>query len=534
MSKKRLFIFIASILSAIAPFLEWGGVTLEKSGHYGFVGISSGYGKIILTFSIISILLAFLSYNISNKKRLIDIAILILATASIVISLITMFTLNDILELVNQLKPLGVSASIGIGLILSLLSSLTIFAFSLFSILTEKQTVEVKKKRDKIFSINYKKEVSSKIIKRLNSQNNVSKKENSKKIKWSGNVQQIYVPLISIFLGIILGAIIMWIFGYDALWGYEELFKTAFGSIKSVGEIFRAMGPLVLIALGFAVASRAGFFNVGLPGQALAGWIAAVWFALSFPDIPRILMIPLTVLVAAIAGGFVGLIPGILRAFLGTSEVIVTIMMNYIVLFAGNEIIRNFPKKFMVDSESSITVGANASYRLGFLTELTKSRMNIGIFIALIAVAVVWFIIKKTTLGFEIRSVGLNPNASDYAGMSAKRTIILSMVISGALCGIGGAVEGIGTFQNIYVQPGSLAIGFNGMAVALLASNSPIGIVFAAFLLGTLQTGAPGMTTATIPPELVNIVTASIIFFVSAHYIIEKYIKPKKQMKGVE
>ena len=188
----------------------------------------------------------------------------------------------------------------------------------------------------------------------------------------------------------------------------------------------------------------------------------------------------------------------------------------------------------MVDSESSITVGANASYRLGFLTELTKSRMNIGIFIALIAVAVVWFIIKKTTLGFEIRSVGLNPNASDYAGMSAKRIIILSMVISGALCGIGGAVEGIGTFQNIYVQPGSLAIGFNGMAVALLASNSPIGIVFAAFLLGTLQTGAPGMTTATIPPELVNIVTASIIFFVSAHYIIEKYIKPKKQMKGVE
>ena len=348
------------------------------------------------------------------------------------------------------------------------------------------------------------------------------------------NTRQIAIPFISVILGIILGAIIMWIFGYDALWGYEELFKTAFGSIKSVGEIFRAMGPLVLIALGFAVASRAGFFNVGLPGQALAGWIAAVWFALSFPDIPRILMIPLTVLVAAIAGGFVGLIPGILRAFLGTSEVIVTIMMNYIVLFAGNEIIRNFPKKFMVDSESSITVGANASYRLGFLTELTKSRMNIGIFIALIAVAVVWFIIKKTTLGFEIRSVGLNPNASDYAGMSAKRIIILSMVISGALCGIGGAVEGIGTFQNIYVQPGSLAIGFNGMAVALLASNSPIGIVFAAFLLGTLQTGAPGMTTATIPPELVNIVTASIIFFVSAHDIIEKFIRIKEQMKGVE
>lgn len=345
--------------------------------------------------------------------------------------------------------------------------------------------------------------------------------------------QQIAVPLISVLLGIILGALIMTIFGYDALWGYEELFRTAFGSIKNIGEIFRTMAPLILIALGFAVASRAGFFNVGLPGQALAGWIAAVWFALANPEMPRIFMIPGTVIVAALAGGVVGLIPGVLRAFLGTSEVIVTIMMNYIVLFAGNELIRSFPEKMMVDSEASIKVFPNASYRMEWLTELTgRSRVNLGIFIALIAVALIWFILKKTTLGFEIRSVGLNPSASEYAGMSAKRTIILSMVISGALCGIGGAVEGIGTFQNIYVQAGSLAVGFNGMAVALLASNSPIGIIFAAFLLGILQTGAPGMTTASIPPELVNIVTASIIFFVSAHYIIDKHIKPRAKVKG--
>ncbi len=351
----------------------------------------------------------------------------------------------------------------------------------------------------------------------------------------SKKLQQISVPLISVILGILLGAIVMWIFGYDAIWGYEELFYTAFGSVRGIGEIFRAMGPLILIALGFAVASRAGFFNVGLPGQALAGWVMSGWFALSFPDLPRPLMILATIVIALVAGGIVGAIPGILRAYLGTSEVIVTIMMNYIVLYVGNAFIHHFPKEIMQSTDSSIRVSANATYQTPWLAELTgNSRMNIGIFFAIIAVVVIWFLMKKTTLGFEIRSVGLNPNASDYAGMSAKRIIILSMVISGALCGIGGAVEGIGTFQNIYVQPGSLAIGFNGMAVALLASNSPIGIVFAAFLLGTLQTGAPGMTTATIPPELVNIVTASIIFFVSAHYIIEKYIKPKKQMKGVE
>ena len=332
--------------------------------------------------------------------------------------------------------------------------------------------------------------------------------------------QQIAVPLISVVLGILLGAIIMWIFGYDAIWGYEELFKAAFGTIRSIGEIFRAMGPLILIALGFAVASRAGFFNVGLPGQALAGWI------------PRPIMILATVVIAAVAGGIIGAIPGILRAYLGTSEVIVTIMMNYIVLYVGNAMIHSFPKSVMQSIDSSVKVGANATYQTEWLRALTNnSRMNIGIFFAVIAVVLIWFMLKKTTLGFEIRSVGLNPNASEYAGMSAKRTIILSMIISGALAGVGGVVEGLGTFQNVYVQGSSLAVGFNGMAVSLLANNSPIGILFAAFLFAVLQVGAPGMNTATIPAELVNIVTASIIFFVSIHYIIEHFIKPRKQAK---
>lgn len=349
----------------------------------------------------------------------------------------------------------------------------------------------------------------------------------------SKKTQQITVPLISVVLGILLGAIIMWVFGYDAIWGYEELFKTAFGSLRSLGEISRAMGPLMLIALGFAVASRAGFFNVGLPGQALAGWLVAGWFALSFPDLPRPFMLIMTVLLGVVAGGIIGAIPGILRAYLGTSEVIVTIMMNYIVLYVGNAFIHSFPKSVMQSIDSSITVGANATYQTEWLRALTNnSRMNIGIFFAIVAVILVWFLLKKTTLGFEIRSVGINSHASEYAGMSAKRTIILSMIISGALAGVGGVVEGLGTFQNVYVQGSSLSVGFNGMAVSLLASNSPIGIPFAAFLFAVLQVGAPGMNAATIPSELVSIVTASIIFFVSVHYIIERFIKPRKQEKG--
>ncbi|WP_438477874.1 ABC transporter permease [Streptococcus pluranimalium] len=350
----------------------------------------------------------------------------------------------------------------------------------------------------------------------------------------SKRMQHILVPIISVILGLVLGALIMLVFGYDPIWGYEGLFQIAFGSVKNIGEILRAMGPLILIALGFTVASRAGFFNIGLSGQAYAGWIAAGWFALANPDLPRPLMIFMTVIIAAIAGGIVGAIPGFLRAFLGTSEVIVTIMMNYIILFGGNAIIqRVFSKDIMRTTDSSIYVSQNATYQSEWLGALTNnSRLNIGIFFAIIAVLIIWFLLNKTTLGFEIRSVGLNPNASEYAGMSAKRTIILSMIISGALAGLGGVVEGLGTFENVYVQSTSLTIGFDGMAVSLLASNNPIGIIFAAFLFGVLNVGAPGMNIAGIPPELVKVVTASIIFFVGAHYLIERFIKPKKQMKG--
>lgn len=348
--------------------------------------------------------------------------------------------------------------------------------------------------------------------------------------------QALLIPILAVLSGLLLGAIIMLVFGYDPIWGYEELFYSAFGTIKSIGEIFRAMAPLVFTALGFAVASRAGFFNVGLPGQALVGWVFAGWFALENPNMSRPLLILMTVLIAMLAGGIAGAIPGILRAYLGTSEVIVTIMMNYSLLYICNYLIRDvFADNLMKNTDSSINVSANASYQTEWLRALTEnSRMNIGIFFAIIAVIVIWFLLTKTTLGFEIRSVGLNPSASDYAGMSAKRTIILSMVISGALAGLGGAIEGLGTFQNVYIQGSNLSIGFNGMSVALLASNAPLGIPFAAFLFGVLSIGAPGMVRAGIPSELINVVTASIIFFVGVKFIFEQLTKFKVKAKGAK
>ncbi|MGT2741696.1 ABC transporter permease [Streptococcus plurextorum] len=346
--------------------------------------------------------------------------------------------------------------------------------------------------------------------------------------------ESILIPLMAVFSGLLLGAVIMLIFGYDPLAGYQALFGTAFGSVKNVGEIFRAVAPLIFTALGFAVASKAGFFNIGLSGQAFVGWVFAGWFALENPDLPRPILLIATILIAMIAGGIAGAIPGILRAYLGTSEVIVTIMMNYILLYFSNYLIRNvFAADLMKNADSTIYVSENASYRTEWLRVLTEnSRMNLGIFFAIIAVVVIWFLFAKTTLGFEIRAAGLNPNAADYAGMSTKRTIVMSMVISGALAGLGGAVQGIGTFQNVYVQASSMDIGFNGMSVALLASNSPLGIPFAAFLFGTMSVGTPGMQRAQVPPELINVVTASIIFFIGVKFVFEQVLKSKRFAKG--
>ncbi|MGC6768785.1 ABC transporter permease [Enterococcus sp. LJL128] len=337
-------------------------------------------------------------------------------------------------------------------------------------------------------------------------------------------IRNIMVPILSVVMGFILGAIIMLIFGYSPVQGYSAMFTTVFGQgPKNIGEIFVTAGPLIFTALGFSVANSAGFFNIGLSGQALCGWVASIWVALAMPDAPRMVVLPLAVIAGALAGAAAAAIPGILRAYFGTSEVIVTIMMNYVLLYASTHIVNNVMNPEVM-SNKGVTkmVGANATLRNSFLTEMSNgSRLNLGIFLALIFLVIVWFMMKKTTIGYEIRSVGLNPFASEYAGMSSKRTIILSMIISGTLAGLGGVVQGLGTFQNFFVQGSSLSIGFDGMAVSLLGAGSSAGILLAALLFSILKLGGQGMPLrAGVPTELVDVVIASIIFFVGISYLI--------------
>lgn len=350
----------------------------------------------------------------------------------------------------------------------------------------------------------------------------------------NNKVQSLLVPVLSVILGITAGAILMLAFGYDPIAGYGAMFRGALSNPFYIGQTLRMAAPLIVIGLGFAVANTAGFFNIGLSGQVLMGWFASIFVAQTFPDLPKAILVPFAVIVGMIAGALWAGIAGFLRAYFNTSEVIVTIMLNHTSYHLVNHIIRTY----MVEvGDSTERIVENASMRIPFLTSITNnSTIHMGIFIAVIMVFIVSVFMNRTTFGFELRSVGLNADAAEYAGMNAKKNIVMAMLISGALAGLGGTMEGLGNFQNIFVQGGIPQIGFDGMGVALLGSSNPIGILFSALLFSIMKTGGTTMPLAAgTPNEIVDIVIALIIFFVGANYIIRLLLSKlqKNEKKGV-
>lgn len=335
---------------------------------------------------------------------------------------------------------------------------------------------------------------------------------------FSNRLFNILVPVISVFIGLLAGAVIMLLYGYNPITGFMALWNGAFGDVYFLGETVRQITPYILTGLAVAFAFRAGLFNIGAEGQVIVGWLAAVWIGTSF-ELPAFIHLPLALLAAGLAGALLAFIPGFLKAKLGVHEVIVTIMFNYIALFSANSIIRNVLTE---SADKTEKIAQSASLSSQWLSALTDySRVHYGILIALFAAFVMWFIMDKTTLGYEIRSVGYNRYSSEYAGMNVNKNIILAMVISGFFGGLAGSMEGLGTFGNMSIQGGFSNLGFDGIAVALLGANTAIGVILAAILFGVLKVGALNMPTeAGVPSELVDVIIAFIIFFVASSYMI--------------
>ncbi|MEC5222190.1 ABC transporter permease [Bacillus atrophaeus] len=344
-------------------------------------------------------------------------------------------------------------------------------------------------------------------------------------------LSHLLIPLIAIILGLSAGAVIMLASGYSVVSGYSALWNGIFGEIYYIGETVRQVTPYILSGLAVAFAFRTGLFNIGVEGQLLVGWTAAVWVGTAF-DSPAYIHLPLALITAAAAGGLWGFIPGFLKARFYVHEVIVTIMMNYIALHVTNYLISNV----MTDNQDKTEkIHESASLRSPFFEQITDfSRLHWGILVALLAAVLMWFIINKTTKGFELRAVGFNQHASQYAGMSVRKNIMTSMLISGAFAGLAGAMEGLGTFGYAGVKGAFTGVGFDGIAVALLGGNTALGVVLAACLLGGLKVGALNMPIESgVPTEVVDIVIAIIILFVASSYAIRLMLEKLKK-KGAK
>ena len=333
--------------------------------------------------------------------------------------------------------------------------------------------------------------------------------------KWSG----ITVPLLSVTLGLLVGGIIMLVSGYNPIVAYAALFNGIFSNTYVMGETVRQMTPLILSGLAVAFAFRTGLFNIGVEGQLLVGWLASVYIGLQFEGLSPIVHIPLAILAAGLAGALWAFVPGFLKAKYHVHEVITTIMMNYVALHVVNAIIRTY---LLAPGERTDQINASASLQSPFLESITDfSRLHYGFVVAIIGAIIMWFLLWKTTTGYELRSVGFNKYASEYAGINVQRNIVLSMVISGAFAGAAGAMEGLGTYGYMTVMADFTGVGFDGIAVALLGANGALGVVLASELFGGLKIGALNMqSVAQVPTQLVEIVIAMIIFFVASSYLI--------------
>ncbi|PYZ94018.1 branched-chain amino acid ABC transporter permease [Salipaludibacillus keqinensis] len=336
------------------------------------------------------------------------------------------------------------------------------------------------------------------------------------------------VPLIAIGFGFLAGGVIMLLSGNNPIDGYVALMQGVFGEVYYFGETLQRMTPLIFSGLAVAFAFRTGLLNIGVEGQLIVGWFVSVFVGIVI-EAPMIIHLPLAILAGALAGALWGFVPGILKAKFQVHEVIVTIMMNYIAMHVVNHFIRNF---MLESGQRTAFINDSASLSSDFLTSITDfSRLHWGFLIAVAACFVMWFILWKTKKGFELRSVGYNKHASSYAGMNVNMNIILSMSVSGAFAGIGGAMVGLGTYNYANILPSFTNLGFDGIAVALLGSSTSIGIFLSAFLFGGLKEGANNMQSqAGVAPELVEIIIALIIFFVASSYLI-RWIYSRLQSK---
>lgn len=388
--------------------------------------------------------------------------------------------------------------------------------------------------------------------------------------RWQQILQPIVIPVLAMFTALVFGSIVIVLTdqavldalknfagapaaAFGATWNavvtaYGSLFEGSLGSpakiiaairsgdSKSMAEAFYpiaeslvASTPYIFAGLAVAVGFRCGLFNIGAEGQIFIGAICSVWVGFAVKGLPAIVHIPLAMLAGAAGGAAWAFIPAILKAKTGAHEVINTIMMNY-VAFRLSEWLLNGPlMRPGTFNPVSPFIEKSAELPRFFPDPI---RFHLGFFIALAVAAFIYWLLFKTTLGFEIRTVGANPNAAKYAGMSITRNLVLALCLSGALAGMAGANEVLGVNHNL-ANAFSSGYGFDSIALALLGKSHPLGVVLASLLFGTLRSGATRMqNVARIPIDIISVIQALVIAFIAAPAIIRMLYRLKTTGDG--
>lgn len=349
-------------------------------------------------------------------------------------------------------------------------------------------------------------------------------------------------PVLAVILAMIAGAIVILITWPDKTVGpfqnvinaYTALFGGSYGSLANISDTLVRVSPLIFASISVAIAFRAGLFNIGAAGQLAVGAMAADMIGLTFTSWPSWLLIPTMLLGSILAGALWGGIVGFLKAWRGAHEVVTTIMLNWIAFYGTDYLINSppFTAPFGVTATISLPPNATLPPIAGvynqifgnFLPQLNTFtyKVDVSLFLALIAVVIYWFIISRTTFGYEIRVIGQNRKAAQYAGIPTKRNIFLVMAIAGAFAGLAGSTHLMGqsgynlTAVAFSVDP----TGFDAIAVALLGNTTAIGVLVASLFLGGLRSGSTAMQSiAHVDPNLVLIIEALVLFFIAAEFL---------------
>ena len=330
----------------------------------------------------------------------------------------------------------------------------------------------------------------------------------------------IAIPLLAVFTALVVGAVIIAVTGGNVLLAYRGLWEGSLGRPASISETLVWATPYIFGGLAVALAFKAGLFNIGVEGQIGVGSLASVYvgYAVTWLSFPLHLIA--AVLAGTLAGAIWGGIPGFLKARTGAHEVIVTIMLNYVAIQMTSFLVSGPMKDPNPLIANAQTPKILQSARLPPMLPDPQYRVHWGFVIAILAALAIWWLLQRSTLGFEIRVVGANANAARYAGIAVGKTMVVAMAISGGLAGLAGSLEVVGL--NFYHTAGfSVGYGFDSIAVALLGRGDPIGVIPSALLFGALRAGSSRMQfLSQIPIDIIDVIQALVLIFVAAPALI--------------